>query len=70
MGVLRLGDRRAPGVRCRVCKRTWPPASRPSPRVRLWMPVAMSRRMRNRCARCIRSVAMPSPSALPVQWLR
>eukprot|EP00965_Chrysotila_dentata_P095405 3153915-Pleurochrysis_carterae.AAC.1 len=26
--------------------------------------------MRNRCARYIRSVAVPSPSALPVQWLR
>eukprot|EP00965_Chrysotila_dentata_P065261 2162581-Pleurochrysis_carterae.AAC.1 len=34
------------------------------------MPVARSRRMKNRCARCIRSVAVPSPSALPVRWLR
>eukprot|EP00965_Chrysotila_dentata_P030705 1022472-Pleurochrysis_carterae.AAC.1 len=34
------------------------------------MPVARSLRMKNRCARCIRSVAVPSPSAFSVQWLR
>eukprot|EP00965_Chrysotila_dentata_P046406 1542031-Pleurochrysis_carterae.AAC.1 len=70
MGELRLGNHRAPGVRCRACRRTWPPTSQPSPWVRQWMPVARSLRMRNRCARCFRSVAVPSPSALPVQWLR